>query len=193
MSRRFLATFVLSVAGTGLSASALAAPVTYRFDAVHSQIHASASHLGFSDSTGRFHVKDGTLVFDPADWSSASVEAVIAAMSLDFGDAKWDQSMQAEKFFNVAKFPELRFVSTAVSGDGNKGTVSGELSLLGISKPVTLDVTFNRRAVNPFSKKDTVGFSATAVIKRSEWGMTANIPAVGDEVSLRFEIEAAAE
>lgn len=193
MSRRFLATFVLSVAGTGLSASALAAPVTYRFDTVHSQIHASASHLGFSDSTGRFHVKDGTLVFDPADWSSASVEAVIAAMSLDFGDAKWDQSMQAEKFFNVAKFPELRFVSTAVSGDGNKGTVSGELSLLGVSKPVTLDVTFNRRAVNPFSKKDTVGFSATAVIKRSEWGMTANIPAVGDEVSLRFEIEAAAE
>lgn len=170
---------------------AAAAPVTYVFDTVHSQVHASASHLGFSRSTARFPILAGTLRFDPDDWSTASVEVTIDAAGLDFGDATWNEHMRAAQFFNTAEFPKLEFRSTAVEGRGHRGTVTGGLTMLGVTKPVTLDVTFNRLADNPFSKKPTVGFSATATLSRSEWGMSAYVPSVGDEVTLRIEVEAA--
>lgn len=183
---------VLSVLAALLAipSAALAEPATYVFDTVHSQVHASASHLGFSNSTARFPITEGTLVFDPADWSTASVEATIDAAGLDFGDATWNEHMRAAQFFNTAEFPKLTFRSTKASGSGNRGTVEGELTMLGQSHPVVLDVTFNRLADNPFSKKPTVGFSATASLKRSEWGMAAYVPNVGDEVTLRIEVEA---
>lgn len=170
-----------------------AEPVRYRFDTVHSQIHASASHLGFSQSTGRFPIKEGVLEFDPDDWSKSKVTVKIDATRLDFGDATWNEHMRAEKFFHTTEFPELVFDSTKVSGSGSRGTVEGELVLLGRAVPVTLDVTLNKLGENPFSKKPTVGFSATATIKRSDWGMTAYVPGVGDEVSIRIEVEAARE
>lgn len=169
---------------------AFAEPATYLFDTVHSQVHASASHLGFSNSTARFPISEGKLVFDPADWSRASVEATIDATGLDFGDATWNEHMRAAQFFNTAEFPKITFRSTKVSGSGDRGTVEGELLMLGQSHPVVLDVTFNKLADNPFSKKPTVGFSATASLKRSEWGMTAYVPSVGDEVTIRIEVEA---
>jgi polyisoprenoid-binding protein YceI len=170
--------------------AAVAEPATYLFDTVHSQVHASASHLGFSNSTARFPISEGKLVFDPADWSRASVEATIDATGLDFGDATWNEHMRAAQFFNTAEFPKITFRSTKVSGSGDRGTVEGELLMLGQSHPVVLDVTFNKLADNPFSKKPTVGFSATASLKRSEWGMTAYVPSVGDEVTIRIEVEA---
>jgi polyisoprenoid-binding protein YceI len=169
---------------------AVAEPATYVFDTVHSQVHASASHLGFSHSTARFPITEGKLVFDPADWSRASVEATINAAGLDFGDATWNEHMRAAQFFNTAEFPTLTFRSTKASGSGDRGTVEGELLMLGQSHPVVLDVTFNKLADNPFSKKPTVGFSATASLKRSEWGMNAYVPSVGDEVTIRIEVEA---
>lgn len=172
------------------STHAVAEPVTYVFDTIHSQVHASASHLGFTNSTARFPITEGKLVFDPADWSGASVEATIDAAGLDFGDATWNEHMRAAQFFNTAEFPKLTFRSTKASGSGNRGTVEGELTMLGQSHPVVLDVTFNRLADNPFSKKPTVGFSATASLKRSEWGMAAYVPNVGDEVTIRIEVEA---
>ncbi len=177
----------LALAASGTAA----APATYEFDTVHSQVHASASHLGFSQSTARFPITGGRLVFDPGDWSTASVEATIDAAGLDFGDATWNEHMRAAQFFNTAEFPKLTFRSTKVTGSGNRGTVEGELTMLGQSHPVVLDVTFNRLADNPFSKKPTVGFSATASLKRSAWGMSAYVPNVGDEVTIRIEVEAA--
>lgn len=173
-----------------VSTDAVAEPATYVFDTVHSQVHASASHLGFSNSTARFPITEGKLTFDPADWSQASVEATIDAAGLDFGDATWNEHMRAAQFFNTAEFPKLTFRSTRASGSGNRGTVEGELTMLGQSHPVVLDVTFNQLADNPFSKKPTVGFSAMAKLKRSEWGMTAYVPNVGDEVTIRIEVEA---
>lgn len=176
-----------------LSPITQAEPVRYRFDTVHSQVHASASHLGFSQSTGRFPIKEGMLEFDPNDWSQSKVAVRIDATRLDFGDATWNEHMQADKFFHTAEFPEILFRSTQVTGSGSRGTVEGELVLLGQAVPVSLDVTLNKIGENPFSKKATVGFSATATIERSDWGMTAYVPNVGDEVRIRIEVEAARE
>ncbi len=173
------------------STSATAEPATYLFDTVHSQVHASASHLGFSNSTARFPITRGRLVFDPADWSGASVEATIDATGLDFGDATWNEHMRAAQFFNTAEFPKLTFRSTKAGGSGNRGTAEGELTMLGQAHPVVLDVTFNQLADHAFSKKPTIGFSATASLKRSAWGMDAYVPNIGDEVTIRIEVEAA--
>lgn len=172
-----------------LSTAAQADRRTYDIATVHTQIHASASHLGFSNSSGRFHVKDGWFRFDPDDWSSAQMRATIDPASLDFGNADWNAAMAGAKFFNIVRFPAIEFRSTSVSGAGNTGQVLGELSLLGVTHPVTLDVTFNRIGADPFSAKVTAGFSARATISRSLWGMTAMTPEVGDAVELMFEVE----
>ncbi len=176
-----------------LSTSAVAEPLTYAFDKAHSQIHASVNHLGFSNSTARFLIKDGSLTLDVAEPTSGKVDVTIDANSMDFGDAKWKEHLSTDKWFNLAAFPDIRFVSTKVTSTGNDTmSIEGNLTLLGVTKPVTLNARLNKAGEHPFSKKPAVGFSATANFKRSEFGMDAYVPNVGDEVSLRIEIEASA-
>jgi polyisoprenoid-binding protein YceI len=182
------------LAGLLLAGSAAAAPLTYSFDKAHSQIHFSANHLGFSNSTGRVKISDGSIVFDPADWSTAKVDATIDIASLDFGDATWNEHMAAEKWFNSAKFPQARFVSTAIEKTGdNSGKVTGDLTLLGVTLPVTLAVTLNKSAEHPFSKKPALGFSATTEFARSPFGMKEYAGAIGEQVAVKLEIEAQAK
>ncbi len=176
-----------------LSVAAVAEPLTYAFDKAHSQIHASVNHLGFSNSTARFLIKDGTLTLDVADPTTGKVDVTIDANSMDFGDATWKEHVSADKWFNVASFPDIRFVSTKVTSTGKDTmAIEGNLTLRGVTKPVTLNATLNKAGEHPFSKKPAVGFSATATFKRSEFGMDAYVPNVGDDVSLRIEIEASA-
>jgi polyisoprenoid-binding protein YceI len=184
---------LLALATLAFASTVAAAPAEYRFDKVHSQIHASVKHLGFSSSTARFHLKDGVLTLDPADPTSGKVDVTIDATSIDLGDATWKDHLSGEKWFGFAQFPEMRFVSTKVEkGAGNALTVHGELTLKGVTKPVTLNATLNQAAEHPFSKKPAVGFSATTTFKRSDFGMAEYVPAVGDEVTVRIEIEASA-
>ena len=107
------------------------------------------------------------------------------------GLQKFDNHLKNEDFFNVEKFSEAKFVSKRVEPVNEKqARVHGELTLLGVTKPLTLNVTLNKMGVNPYNKKETVGFTAEGVIKRSQYGMSYGIPGIPDDVELLIETEA---
>ena len=184
------------ICSAALLAVAVAAPAQaadkYKFDTVHSQVIFFVSHLGFSMSEGEFLDFDGGFSFDQKNWGNSSVDVTIKTASISLDDKKWDDHMKNEDFFNVEKYPTMTFKSSKVeSKDGKTGTITGDLTLLGVTKPVTLDVTFNKAGAHPFNpKKQLIGFSATGTLKRSEFGMNYALPAVGDEVEIRIEVEA---
>jgi len=137
---------LIALASLTLAAGANAETLDYSFDKVHSQVHASVSHLGFSNSTARFHIKDGSLSLDVADWSSAKVDVSLDIAGIDLGDATWREHVSAEKWFNTATYPEARFVSTNVIKTGEQTlTISGDLTLKGKTLPVTLQATLKAR------------------------------------------------
>ncbi len=176
----------------GAVAFASAAPMTYQIDVAHTQTYFTVNHLGFSNSTGAVRVKEGLLTFDDADWSKSKVDVTLDITALQFGDKTWNEHMGAPKFFNVAKFPTARFVSSKVEKlSDSTGKVTGSFSLLGVDKPVTLLLTKNKVDKNPMSNKPYAGFSATGTLKRSDWGMSEYLPVIADSVSLRIELEAA--
>lgn len=190
----FRTLFLTSALMLGLAAPAHAEAQKYVFDTLHTQIHFTVSHLGFSHSTGKFLKFDGGFTFDEAKPAEGSVEVTIDTNSLNMDDATWEEHMKAPDMFNVAQHPTMVFKSAKVEMTGDKtAKMTGDLTLLGQTKPVTLDVTLNRCGEHPFSKKPTCGFSATGSLKRSEWGMTKGIPMVGDDVKLTIEVEASTE
>ncbi len=166
----------------------------YTFDTVHSKIIFKAKHLGFSWSYGEFTDFSGSFDFDSADWANSKVEVTIPVDSLEMGDATWNEHLRAPNYFNLAEHSEMRFVSTKVEkSSDSEGKLHGDLTVLGVTKPVVLDVVLNQQGPHPFSKKPRVGFSASGVLSRSEFGMTQLVPIVGDEVHLIIEIEAGGE
>ena len=177
-------TFALIAALAAASGRADAAPATYRLDPVHTRVIFFASHLGFSKSIGTFGKVDGRFTYDEDDPKAATVEATIDVKSLHLGDDAWEKKTLRD-FFAVEKHPTARFVGTSFDGK----ILTGELTLRGITKPVELDVTVNRVGRHSFSMQHVAGFSATGTIKRSDFGMKRLLPAVGDEVDIRLEVE----
>ena len=174
-----------------LAASTLAfgAPSDYRFYMAHTQIFFSVSHLNYSHPMGRMHVKGGYFSFDPDDWSSAKVDVTIDIASLDMGDEAWSNKMRSA-FFDVTTYPTAHYVSTKVEKTGERtGVVHGNLTLLGKTHPVDLQLTFNRAAADGYSMRFIAGFAATAAFKRSTFGMTRSLPDNGDDVSIHIEAE----
>lgn len=170
--------------------AAHAAPEKYDFDKAHTQILFFVDHLGFSKSQGEFHDYDGGFTFDPEDWSASEVEISIRTHSIDMDDHAWDKHMRNEDFFHVNEHPTMTFSSTKVEKTGeDTGRIYGNLTLLGVTRPVTLDVTFNKSGVHFKSKEYIAGFSADTTIKRSEWGMDYGLPMIGDDVHIRLEVE----
>ena len=177
-----------------LSSPALAAKKSaadsYAFDKVHTQVMFSVSHLGFSFSTGSFTTFDGGFTFDEAKPENSTVNVTIDTDSITLHDDKWEEHMKSEDFFNVAAFPTMTFKSTLAEKTGdNTGRLTGDLTLLGVTKPVTLDVIFNKGAVHPYTKQYVAGFSATGTLKRSDFGMVYGLPGIGDEVNITLEVE----
>ena len=171
------------------STTAFAGPSDYRFYMAHTQIFFSVSHLNYSHPMGRMHVKGGFFSFDPDDWSSAKVDATIDIASLDMGDDAWNNKMRSA-FFDVTTYPTAHYVSTKVEKTGERtGVVHGNLTLLGKTHPVDLQVTFNRAGTDGYSLRYIAGFAATAAFKRSTWGMTRSLPDNGDDVSIHIEVE----
>lgn len=180
------------LAGSALSPMATAAPVTYAFDTVHSRVSFHVSHLGFSHSLGQLVISPGSFVFDTDDWSKGAVTATMAADSLSFGDAKWDTHVKSADFLDAAKFPTIAFTATQVTKTGeNTGTLTGDLTLHGVTKSVTLALRLNRTGQHPMRKVPAIGFTATGTVKRSEFGVAAYVPMVGDDLEVRIEVEAA--
>ncbi|MDP1739230.1 MAG: YceI family protein [Caulobacter sp.] len=164
---------------------------TYVVDKTHASLIVRVQHMGLAAYTVRFTGFDASYVWDPASPQTARVEATIPAASLDTGEAKYNSDF-AEKFLDAKANPTIRFVSTSiVQTSPGKGTMTGDLTLRGVTKPVTLDVTFNGYASGIAGQRS--GFSARGVIKRSAFGSTflLNPPLamVGDEVELILELE----
>ena len=185
----FAVMFVLTSAS-----SAFAAAEKYTFDKAHTQILFFVNHLGFSMSQGEFLDYDGHIMFDQEKPENSSVEVDIKTASIDMDDEKWDAHMKNEDFFNVEKYPSMTFKSSGVEVTGeNTAKITGDLTILGVTKPAVLDVTYNKSDTHPYSGKYVSGFSATANIKRSEYGMNYGLPGVGDDVEIRIEVEAIRE
>lgn len=176
-------------------------PGVYSLDETHASLTWKVSHLGLSDYTARFTDFDADLTFDPAAPENSSITASIDPTSIETDyphpeEKDFDKLLiEGEGWFNSGDFPSITFESTTIERTGdNTGTMTGDLTFLGVTKPVTLDVTFNgAMAMQPFSQKPTLGFSATGTLNRSEWGMGTYVPNIGDEVELLIEAEFAME
>ena len=172
------------------ASAAFAAPRDYRFDTVHTQVFFSTSHLGYSHPSGRMHVSGGFIRFDADDWTTAQVEVTVDTASLDMGDAAWNDKLRSREFLAADRYPTARFVSKSVEKTGERsGVVHGTLTLLGATRPLDLALTFNKAGVDPYSFRSTIGFSASASLKRSTFGMNKYLPDIGDVVDIRVEVE----
>lgn len=193
MNRPSLSLVLASALGaTVLGASgAVAAPENYSIDTVHSQILFFVDHVGFSKSEGEFLEYRGRYTFDRENWGASSVKVEIDTPGIEMDDAAWNKHLKSADFFNVEKFPKMTFASTRVEKTGeNTGRMQGNLTLLGVTRPVTVDFTFNKAAEFPLSEKFKSGFSGTTRFKRSDFGMTHGVAmGIGDEVEVRLEIE----
>ncbi|WP_410497788.1 YceI family protein [Chitinibacter sp. S2-10] len=173
--------------------TATAAPVAYSVDPSHTFATFEINHLGYSTQRGAFDKTSGTITVD-LEKKTGSADISIDTASLDTGWDARDKHLKSEDFFNVEKFPSMTFKGTNFKFDGDKlSSVSGDFTLLGVTKPLTLQVTSFKCAPHPMSKKPACGADAVATIKRSEFGMSAYVPAVSDEVTLRIQVEAASK
>jgi polyisoprenoid-binding protein YceI len=184
--------FVFAIACAGLAPATLqAAPATYRYDATHSQILFSIDHNGFSRPFGRLHIARGWLRFDPDDWSQSATELDIDLDSLDMGDAAWNDAVKKPAFLDVAKNRYAHFVSTSVERkDDAHGVLRGDLTLRGVTRPVELAFTANRRGSTIYGMHAVAGFSATTMLNRDDFGITSNANSIGHGVSVWLELEA---
>ncbi|MEM6811793.1 MAG: YceI family protein [Pseudomonadota bacterium] len=169
----------------------------YNLDETHAMLIWRVSHLGLSNYTARFTDFDADLTFDPENPENSQLVATVNPMSVEtdypYPERKdFDKVLATgEDWFNAGNFPKIEYKSRKITHNGdNTGTIEGDLTLLSVTMPLTLDVTFNgAMAEQPFSKKPTLGFSATGTMKRSDWGMGAFVPNIGDEVELIIEAE----
>lgn len=172
-------------------ASAHAASASYRYDTVHSQIVFSISHDGYSRPFGRLHIAKGWLRFDPDDWSTAATELDIDLAGVDMGDADWNKAVCKPALLDCARNRYAHFVSSSVERkDDHHGVLHGQLTLRGISQPLSIPFTFNRAAKTIYGLHTIAGFSATAMLDRETFGITANAGSIGQQVSVWLELEA---
>jgi len=174
-----------------IATSATAAEETYKIDPVHSQPNFEVRHMGFSIQRGSFGKATGTITLDRAA-KTGSVDITIDATSIKTIDPRLDKHVQSEDFFNVAKYPTITFKSHKLIFDGDRVVaVEGELTMIGVTKPVTLTVDNETCGEHPINKKPMCGAQASATVKRSDWGMKYGLPrAVGDDVRLIIPVEA---
>jgi polyisoprenoid-binding protein YceI len=156
----------------------------YSVDANHTQVIWSVDHFGFSRLYGMVGSMSGTLDIDPARPSAAKVAIDIPLSGLTVTSPGFAKHLATADLFDTAKFPTARFVSRSVTVRGTQATVAGDLTLRGVTKPLTLAARLHGAGANPMNKKPTVGFSATATLKRSDFGLGYAVPAVSDEVKL---------
>lgn len=173
------------------STVAFAAPLTYKIDANHTDVVASWSHFGFSNPIAHFGKVDGSITYDPANVGASKVEVTIPLSGLNSHVGDFDDHLRSADFFDAEKFPTITFKSTSVKAAGKgKLKVTGDLTIKGTTKPVVLDVTINKTGVQPLAKREAAGFSATATVKRTDFGLGLYAPNVSDQVKLSITTEA---
>ena len=189
-------TKLIGALAIALPLAAMATPENYTIDPTHSYAYFEVDHLGVSNQRGRFDRTSGKFVLDRVA-KSGSVELNIESASVSTGDnlkgsrpRTLDDHLKTADFFNVAEFPRIAFKSTGVkfSGD-NPAEIVGNLTLLGVAKPVTMKVERWVCKDNPMNKKPMCGGNASASLKRTDFGMKYAVPAIGDEIRLWFSVE----
>ena len=169
---------------------------TYDLDLSHSSLVWKVNHSGLSNYTARFTKMSGALDLDTQDPTKSTLTVEVDPMSLEthfpFDYKDWNKELKEDaKLFNATAHPSISFKSTGIEMTGeNTGVVTGDLTFLGVTKPIALDVTFNGAFLEmPFVGKPVVGFTASATVERSKWGMEYLSPSIGDNVSLLIEAE----
>lgn len=186
-------TTVLALA-LAASFGAAAKPVSYQLDPNHTVVLASWNHFGYSHPSANFGQASGTLVYDADDVATSRVEVTLPLAGLDTFVPKLDAHLRSADFFDAEKYPTITFRSTRVHDlGGGKLAIMGDLTVHGVTRPVTLDATLNGASVNPMTKSPTIGFDATTTIKRSDFGVGAYVPKVGDEIAIRISTEGSAK
>jgi polyisoprenoid-binding protein YceI len=184
------ATITLAAA---LAAPAVAAPETYVLDSAHSFPRFSYNHFGYSTQVSRFNKTTGKIIYDK-EAKTASVDIVIDATSVDSGFPVFNEHLRGEDFFDTAKYPTATFKSTKVVFEGDKpSAIEGNLTIKGITKPVTLTVTSFHAMPHPMKKKDAIGANAFTTVKRSDFNAGKYAPNVGDEIRIDLGVEAIKE
>ncbi len=175
-----------------LMQTALFAQTTWTNDKMHSQAKFTITHLGVSDVSGLFKDFDAKITTSKADFSDAKFELTAKTASVWTGVDMRDQHLQSADFFDVANFPQLTFTSTSVKSAGaGKFKVTGNLTIHGVTKPVTLDLWYRGTITNPMSKADDAGFQVSGVIKRSDFNFGSKFPApmLSDDVTIKVDGE----
>lgn len=168
-----------------------AEPAPWQLDHAHTQVFFTVSHLGFTEMLGQFRKFDAKLSLDPEDWSRSSVEATIEAGSVDMNHDGLNEHLRNEDFFDVERFPTLQFRSTKVENlGGDRLRIHGELTLRGVTQPVSLEARINKFGEHPMRKIPWVGFRAEGKIRRSDFGMKYALGPVGDEIGILINVEA---
>jgi len=163
---------------------------SYTADPTHTYPSFEINHLGFSTTRGAFHKAAGKVVLDTAA-RSGRIDISIDAASINTGLGKRDDHLRGPDFFNTEQFPNITFTSSKLKFNGDKLVgADGDLTMLGVTRPVTLTVDAFACGTHPLNKKAVCGANAITTIKRSEWGMKTYLPAVGDDVKIAIQIEA---
>jgi polyisoprenoid-binding protein YceI len=184
--KNVIATIALA---SSFAVSAVAAD-NYSIDSKHTFPVFEVNHLGFSVQHGRFNNTGGKITLDMAAMKG-SVDLTIDATSLDMGFPLWDEHMAAEGFFDSAKFPTMTFKSNKlVFKEGKVVAAEGDFTMLGVTRPLTVNVKSFVCGENPMNKKSMCGANIGGTIKRSDFGMTKYLPAISDEVKFHVPVEA---
>ena len=185
--------FALALGILGLAAPLVMAQAsTWAVDPAHSEVDFSIRHMSISNVRGRFGTVKGTIVYDAADVAKSSVNVTIDVTSVDTGNSSRDNDLKTDAFFDVAKYPTATFASTSVAKNGSHFTVVGNLTLHGVTKPVTLDVSEPATGVNPMDHKMHSGYEATTTLNRFDFNIGSKYPTaiLGQDVPLTIDLEA---
>lgn len=162
----------------------------YKIDPDHTSAEWRINHLGFSNPSGKW-MANGTLEFDPKALEKSHANITIDLAKILTGNPELDKHLRGKLFFDVEKFPTATFVSDKVTVMNNAITeISGNLTIHGITRPITFKVTQNKVGLSPISNRPTIGFSGGTTLKRSDFGIVTLLPQLGDQVDLHIEAEA---
>ncbi|MFZ6760029.1 YceI family protein [Undibacterium sp. Ji50W] len=178
------------IAAALLISAAPAFAQTYNIESNHTYPSFEADHMGISVWRGKFTKTTGKIVLDRAA-KTGTVDITIDASSIDFGHEKMNEHAKSKDLFNVAQFPTATYKGTSIKFDGDTPvSVQGELTLLGVTKPVTLTINKFKCIQHPMFKKEACGADATAEFKRTDFGMNFGVPRFAPEVKLAIQVEA---
>lgn len=165
-------------------------PGEYVLDKSHASLVVKVAHMGFSGYTMRFDRLEGTFTYDPAAWTTTKATITVDPASISTGQPSFDRQIAGSQFLDAARYPAITFTTKALSLDAEgRGRIDGELTFHGVTRPVTLEATFNGVGSGMLGVGTRLGVSGHGRIKRSEFGVDAVSSLVGDDVDLAFEVE----